>query len=248
MRFDTKKCDLIRRNAIVIFLKRTWPILIIFIFFVFYFYFGLDEYISFKTLQKHHKELHQWTMTHYPLAVLVYAFFYITAVTISIPGAAILTLAGGYLFGIIQGTIIVVFSATIGASLLFVAVQTSMGPWLEEKTSNWLKRLRKGFQENAFYYLLTLRLIPLVPFWVLNIVPALLGMNWKSYVSATALGIIPGSLIYVMLGNGLSYIFASGKEPNYTIIFSPPLLIPILGLALLALLPVLYKKLKKPGK
>lgn len=166
---------------------------------------------------------------------------YILAVAASIPGAVFLTLAGGFLFGVLWGVLLVVISATLGATLLFFAVRTALGEWLAKKASGWISRMRQGFQHNAFSYLLTLRLIPLFPFWVVNIVPALLSVSAKTFISATFIGIIPGSTVYVLVGNGLSQVFASNQTPNLGIIFEPKVLGPLLALAALSLIPALYQ-------
>lgn len=173
---------------------------------------------------------------------------YILAVAISIPGAVFLTLAGGFLFGVLWGVLLVVISATLGATLLFFAVRTALGEWLSKKASGWISRMRQGFQHNAFSYLLTLRLIPLFPFWVVNIVPALLNVSAKTFISATFIGIIPGSTVYVLVGNGLSQVFASNQTPNLGIIFEPRVLGPLLALAALSLIHALYQFFTRKDK
>ncbi len=211
---------------------------------VVFFYFHLYRYLSFDVLQKYRHQLLDWTNLHTFLAVLFYMLIYITVVAISVPGATFLTLTGGFLFGIILGTFYVVLSATIGATILFLAVKTSLGELLTQRVGKRMAKLEAGFQKNQFNYLLTLRLIPIVPFWLINIVSALLNVRLRTFITATALGIIPGSLIYVMLGNGLGYLFDSGKTPDLKIIFEPKILIPLLGLAALSLLPVIYRTIK----
>ncbi len=208
-------------------------------------YFKWYEYLSFSALQAHHQQLQQWISQHYVLTVFLYMLIYIIAVAVSVPGATILTLVGGFLFGIIPGTIYVVISATIGACLIFLAVKTAFARWLEEKAKGWVSRMEKGFQENAFSYTLFLRFVPLFPFWVINIVPALLDVRLRTFFFATILGIIPGSFVYVLVGNGLGSILNTGEEPNLGIIFQPEVLLPLLALALLALVPILYKKFKR---
>jgi uncharacterized membrane protein YdjX (TVP38/TMEM64 family) len=108
--------------------------------------------------------------------------------------------------------------------------------------------MEAGFRENAFNYLLVLRLIPLFPFWLVNLVPAFLGVPLRTYVVATLLGIIPGSLVYASVGNGLGVVFDQGDTPDLGIIFKPAILGPILGLAALALLPVVYRRYKARSK
>lgn len=210
-----------------------------------FFLFRLDKYLSFGYLQAHQALLVSWTRTHYVTTAIIFMSCYTLAVAVSVPGALFLTLCGGFLFGVVWGTILVIVSATLGATALFFAVRTSLGNWVTKSATNWKERMRQGFQKNAFSYLLTLRLVPLFPFWVVNIVPALLGVNAKTFIIATFLGIIPGSIVYVMMGNGLSHIFAMNQAPNLSIIFAPEILFPLLALAALSLIPVGYKWLHR---
>lgn len=231
-------------------IKRWLPLLIIVTMFVIFFTTDLKDYLSFESLKAHQSELSSWTQVHFALAILLFILVYIVAVAVSLPGAVFLTLGGGFLFGPILGSVLVVFSATIGATILFFAVQTSLGSWLEDKASGSVDKMRAGFQENAFSYLLFLRFIPAFPFWVVNIVPALLGVPLTTYVAATFIGIIPGSVVYVLVGNGLSHVFASNGEPNLGIILQPQILYPLIALGILALAPIIYQKCiqKKKGK
>src|SRR3990167_3243514 len=226
-------------------IKRFWLLIVLLILLGLFFYFDLNSYLSFASLNRHHTQLQLWTMAHFTQAVLAFIGIYILAVAISVPGAVFLTLTGGFLFGIIWGTLLVVFSATIGAVLVFLAVKSALGNWLAGIAHSWVGCLRKGFQKNAFSYMITLRLIPLFPFWVVNIVPAVLGVQLKTYVLATFLGIIPGSLVYVMVGKGLRHLFAQKQAPDLGIIFTPPILLPLIGLALLSLLPIFYQRYKE---
>ena len=153
-------------------------------------------------------------------------------------------MAGGLLFGTPIGTLLVIFSATLGASLIFLAVRMALVDLINATTLKWVKILKHGFQANAFNYLLFLRLIPLFPFWIINIVPALLNIRLKTYVFATLIGITPASAVYVSLGNGLKNILTLTleDEPKLNIIFIPEIILPIILLAFLAIVPVLYKK------
>lgn len=223
-------------------LSRWLPLLVLLGLFSLFFIFRLDRYLSFTALRDHRALLLSWTQTHFILSALLFVMCYTLAVAISIPGAVFLTLAGGFLFGVFIGVLLVVISATLGATLLFFAVRTALGEWLAKKTSGWVDRMRQGFQRDAFSYLLTLRLIPLFPFWAVNIVPALLNVSAKTFITATLIGIIPGSFVYVLLGNGLSQVFASNQTPNLGIIFEPYVLGPLLALAVLSLMPALYRR------
>ncbi|MBA2709033.1 MAG: FAD-dependent oxidoreductase [Tatlockia sp.] len=208
---------------------------------ILFFSFRLDKYLTFSSLQAHQALLIKWTKTNYLTTAMLFVSGYTLAVAISVPGALFLTLTGGFLFGVFWGTILVVFSATLGATILFLAVRTSLGNWMAKSAICWLDRMRNGFQKNAFSYLLTLRLIPLFPFWAVNIVPALLNVKVKTFISATLIGIIPGSIVYVMVGNGLSHVLAINQAPNLSIIFSTEIILPLLALAALSLIPVGYK-------
>jgi len=223
---------------------RFLPLLLIVIVLAVIIYFGWYRYLSFASLKKYHDQLLIWTQQHFFVASLSYILIYIVAVATSVPGAVFLTIAGGFLFGIIFGTIYTVIAATIGATLLFLAVKTAFGTWLTTKAQPWLKKMKQGFNRNAFNYLLSLRLIPLFPFWAVNIVPALLNMRLSSYIAATVLGIIPGTFVYTALGNGLGTFFANNTTPNLAIIFKPGILLPILALAILSLVPIFYKRWK----
>jgi uncharacterized membrane protein YdjX (TVP38/TMEM64 family) len=224
------------------FFKRWLSIIILLICFSIFFYFDLDRSFTFTSLKQHREVLLTWTNENYYLAVALFLLIYILVVSISIPGATILTLTGGFLFGIYWGTIYVIVSATIGATCLFLAVRTALEPWFAKNTTKWIVKMRKGFQEGAFQYLLSLRLVPLFPFWVVNIVPALLGIKTSTFILATLIGIIPGTVVYVSLGTGLSQLFARNQAPDMKIIFEPQILFPLIALALLALLPIIYKK------
>lgn len=229
-------------------ITRWIPLIIIIFALALFFYFRLYKYFTFTELQKNHEFLKQWTAQHYFMAVLIYMVIYIIAVTLSVPGATILTITGGFLFGYIFGTIYVVISATIGACCIFLAVQTALGEWLEKKAARWIRRMEEGFQKNAMSYLLFLRLVPIFPFWAINIVPALLGVRFRTFAFATLIGIIPGSLVYVLVGNGLGSLLELGKKPNLDIIFEPQILIPLLFLGAFSLIPIIYKKLTRDKK
>lgn len=203
-------------------------------------YFRLYSYLSFESLKQHRQFLSIWTEQHFILASVIFIVIYTVAVAISIPGAIFLTLTGGFLFGLFFGTCYVVLSATMGAILVFLAMKTALRHWVEKFASRFIKQMEKGFQQNAFSYLMVLRLVPLFPFWVVNIVPALLGVPLRIFALTTFLGIIPGSLVYVWVGSGLSYLFESQQTPNLKIIFAPQILLPLLALAVLSLIPVFY--------
>ena len=209
-----------------------------------FFYFHLYRYLSFTSLRYHREMLLSWSQQHFICFILGFMGIYIVAVAASIPGASFLTLAGGFLFGPLIGTLSTVIAATFGAFIVFMAVKLALREWVAKKAVKWLKTMEQGFQENTFNYLLFLRLVPLFPFWLVNIAPALLGVSARDFVVATFIGIIPGTFVYVMVGNGLGHIFDTNQTPNLAIILDPKILLPLLALALLALAPIAYKKIR----
>ncbi|MCF6766534.1 TVP38/TMEM64 family protein [Thiotrichales bacterium 19S3-7] len=225
--------------------KKLLPLIILIALLIIAYLFNLQRYFSFSYLQEQHVALANWTQSHFLLASLIFCIFYIISVAISIPGASFLTIIGGFLFGIVLGSIYVVISATIGAVIIFLAAKSALSSWFEQKASSYkLEKFAHGFEENAFNYLLILRLVPLFPFWLVNIVPALFKIRTSIYTLSTFLGIIPGSVVYVLVGNGISAVIANNQTPNFGIIFEPYILAPLIGLAILSLIPVVYKKIK----
>jgi uncharacterized membrane protein YdjX (TVP38/TMEM64 family) len=206
--------------------------------------FDLHGYLSFETLRQHRVELKQFVGRHAVLAPLLFMAIYAAVVALSVPGGAVLTIAGGFLFGTLPATLYVVVAATLGASILFLIAKTALGDPLRARAGPWLRRMEAGFAENALSYLLVLRLIPLFPFWLVNLVPAFLGVGLGTYMLGTFLGIIPGSFVYASVGNGLGAVFDAGRTPDLGIIFEPAILVPIVGLAALALVPVAHRKFK----
>ena len=130
---------------------------------------------------------------------------------------------------------------------VFLAARTAFGDLLRQKAGNRLKKLEAGFRENALSYMFVLRLVPLFPFWLVNLAPALFGVKLRTYIIATFFGIMPGGLVYAGVGNGLGAVLDAGKTPDLGIIFEPAILLPILGLAALSLIPVIYRRLRPPG-
>ncbi|MDX1739211.1 MAG: VTT domain-containing protein, partial [Alphaproteobacteria bacterium] len=162
----------------------------------------------------------------------------------SLPGGTLMSVGGGFLFGPFYGAFLVVLAATIGASGLFLAAKSSIGDGLRAKAGPWMSKLEAGFKKNEFSYLLFLRLVPAFPFFVVNLVPAFLGVSLKNYVAGTFIGIIPGALVFTYFGAGLGQVFAKGEAFSLTAVVTPEILIALSGLAVLALLPVLIKKIR----
>jgi uncharacterized membrane protein YdjX (TVP38/TMEM64 family) len=213
--------------------------------FIAFFALDLHQYLTFDALKAHRADLLAAVAAHPFVAPLVYMLVYAAVVGFSLPGAAVLTVTGGFLFGTGLGAVYAVIGATIGAVVVFLAARTALGDLLRARAGGAVKRMEEGFREDAFNYLLVLRLVPLFPFFVVNLVPALLGVSLRTYVFATLLGIIPGALVYASVGNGLGAVFDDGAKPHLGILFTAPILLPIIGLCVLALVPVAYKRLKR---
>lgn len=209
-----------------------------------FFAFGFDQYLSFEALRENRGLLTNFVAESSLLAPLVFMAIYAIVVAFSLPGGAIMTIAGGFLFGNIFGTAWVVLSATLGATILFVIAKTSLGNPLRKKAGPWLKTMENGFRKNALNYLLVLRLIPLFPFFVVNLVPAFLGVRLRTYVVGTFMGIIPGSFVFTTVGVGLGSIFDRNEAFTATGILTPEILTALVSLSLLSLLPVAYKMIK----
>ena len=209
---------------------------------------GWHHYLSLSALRDNREWLLQTVQSYGVVAGLGFILLYALATAFSIPGGLILTLAGGFLFGTLAATFYVVVGATLGAMGIFLAAKTALGDPLRARAGPALKKMEAGFQENALSYLLVLRLIPLFPFWLVNIVPAFLGVPLRIYVIGTFFGIMPGTFVFASVGSSIGGVLASldpDNPPDFkSIILEPSNLLPLLGLALLSLLPVLYKKLK----
>ena len=225
-------------------LFRLIPLVFIAAGFAAFFAFDLDQYLSFKALGEHRQMIMDWTTDHYALAVVCFIGAYYLAVMFSLPGAVWMTITGGFLFGTVQATLFVVLGATLGAVAIFLAARYALGDFLRAKAGPAMQKMEQGFQENALSYLLVLRLVPLFPFWLVNLVPAFLGVRLGTYFLGTFFGIIPGTFVFASVGNGLGAVFEMGKEPDLGIIFAPEVFGPIAGLAALSMIPIGYKRFK----
>ena len=202
-----------------------------------FFYFDLKQYVTLESLKAHRDDLLNYTRAHFVTAVLIFAAIYLLQTTFSLPGGALLTVTGGFLFGSFLGTLIVIIPATLGATLAFLAARYLLRDWVERRFGDRLKTIQKGFAKNSFSYLLTLRLIPLFPFFLVNLVSGLTRISLGTYLAATALGIIPGSFVFANAGRQL------GSINSLSEILSPRVLgaFGLLGLFALVL-PILYRK------
>lgn len=231
-------------------LKKILPLLIILIVAVIGAVF-LKDYLNFETLRDNREALVAWRDGNYILAALTFIVIYIAVVAFSLPGAAIMTLTGGFLFSIFPGALFVIIGATLGAISIFLAAKTGLGDALHAKMndgkndSKLMNSLENGLRENEVSYLLLMRLVPAIPFFVANLAPAFFGVKLRNFALTTFFGIMPGSIVYSSVGAGLGEVFEAGETPNLGIIFEPHILGPILGLCALAALPIIIKKFRK---
>ncbi|MCZ6604178.1 MAG: TVP38/TMEM64 family protein [Alphaproteobacteria bacterium] len=201
---------------------------------------GLQGYFGLEALDENIRLIKSWVAGNRLLASLAFMGVYACAVVLFPPSGTAMTLAGGFIFGWLLGGTLVIIGATVGATMLFLIAKTTLGDPLQARAGPKIRKLEAGFQRNAFSYLLILRLIPLVPFWLVNIAPAFLGVRLRTFVLATFIGIIPGTFVYASLGSGLGRLAAA--DVSLGDLMGLEFLLPAAGLAVLALLPIVYKR------
>lgn len=206
----------------------------------------LRDYLSYETLRNNHESLVNFKNENYWVTVIIFIISYITLVTFALPGSPIASLTGGFLFGLAFGTFLNVTAAATGATLIFLAAKNGFGNKLTQRidaSEGSIRKIRDGIKRDEISYLFLIRLIPIIPFAVANLVPALFGVSLRNFFFTTYIGIIPGGLVFTWLGSGLSEIFKQNEEPNFSIIFEIYVIGPILCLCLLSFLPIILKKL-----
>jgi len=226
---------------------RSWPLLALAAGLALAYALGLHRLLSLGTLAEHRAALADLVASSPVRAAALYVGAYVAVVALSLPGGAVMTLAGGFLFGPWLGTGLTVIGATAGACLLFLAARSALAPLVAARAKPLLDRVRPGLERDGFLYLLSLRLIPAVPFWLANLAPALVGMRFLPYAAATFAGIIPGTAVYAGIGAGLGDALAGPGQPDLSAIVSPGILLPLLGLAALSLLGAWWRSRSAAG-
>jgi uncharacterized membrane protein YdjX (TVP38/TMEM64 family) len=228
--------------------RRFAPILVIIAGLAAGYFFGLHEFLSFEALIEHRDMLKTQVMDNIYLASLIYLFAYIVAVAFSFPAASLLTIFGGFLFGWFLAGTLTAFGATIGATIIYLAARTALGDFLRKMAGPGIAKLADGFRDNAFSFLLVLRLAPVFPFFAMNIAPALFNVPVRTYVLATFIGILPGTYAYSYLGEGLDSVIVSAREAGRDIsvsdLVTTELTIAFAALAAVAAIPFIVKKLR----
>jgi uncharacterized membrane protein YdjX (TVP38/TMEM64 family) len=227
--------------------RRLLPVAILLLGLALFLLLDCKRFVSFEMLSRHHVALAAWVAQNPLPASLLYLAVYALVVAFSLPVAALLTPIGGFLFGVWLGAGLSVIGATLGSIVLFLAARSALHDAFHRKAGATLARLEAGFRRDSFSYLLFLRLVPVFPFWLVNIVPALLGMRLDRYVLATLIGIVPAAVVYSSVGDGLGKVLKRGEHPNLGIIFEWHVLLPLLGLAALSLVPVVYSRWRGRG-
>lgn len=219
---------------------------------------GLHRELSLATLIRHRAAINAFVAERPLAAFLGFVALYVGVVALSVPGAALLTVSGGLLFGPLAGGLGAFIGATTGASLIFLIGRSALGGWLVKRAGPFAEKLADGFRRGAFSYLLFLRLVPLFPFWLVNIAPALFGVRFAVFVGATALGIIPLTFAFALFGAGLDSAIAAqasayqaclaaGHEPcridfDLRLALTPELIAALAAVGVVALVPLAVKR------
>lgn len=226
-------------------LQRLVPVVAVVALAAVFFALGLNRYLTLATLHDNDVALRGFVHTHPLLSGLAFVAAYALIIGLSLPGGAIMTTSGGFLFGLWAGATLSVMGATAGAIMIFLVARQAAGDVLRARTGSFMAHMAEGFERNAFSYLLFLRLVPLFPFWAVNLVSALLDIRLRPFAAATVIGIVPGALAYASVGDSLGRYFAVGTAVPFEKVFSPEMIAVRVGFALLALLPVAIRRLRR---
>ena len=225
-------------------LKKLTPILFLILGLVFFFIYDFQQIFELKTLELYHGELKAWATGLGVRAWLMFICLYAVLVAISVPGATLMTVISGLVFGPFLGGILAIIGATVGAVIIFLAARYAFSDFFRFRVGSIPEKIEDAFKENALIYLLILRLIPIFPFWFVNLAPAFLKISIRVYSFATLVGIIPAAFIYSILGDRFGLLLKTNEEIYLGIIFEPRFLMPLVALAMLIFLPIVFKKLK----
>lgn len=224
---------------------RFWPLALILVALAAIYLSGLHEVFTIDWLAAQRDSLTQLVAAHYALALAGFALAYALAVATAFPAASFLTITGGFLFGWLVGGITVIVSATAGATILFLIARTSFGAGLRSMAGPRVTKLADGFENNAFSTMLVLRLAPVFPFFLMNIIPALFRVRVTSYAAATLIGIAPGTFAYAYLGSGIDSVLtnaeAAGERVQIADLVTPQLTLAFVALAAVAALPMVVR-------
>ncbi len=213
---------------------------------------GWHDYLDFDAFIENRERLSDYVQNNLLQASLIYVGIYVTAVAFSFPGASLLTIIGGFVFGWLLAGLLTAIAAPIGASIIYLVAKSAVGDFLVEKMKRnagpRIRQLAEGFQEDAFSYLLIIRLAPIFPFWVINIAPAIFNVPLRTYFAATAIGILPGTFAYAFLGEGIDSVVeahqAAGTDLSVGDLVTTEITAAFIALAVVAMIPPVVKKLR----
>jgi uncharacterized membrane protein YdjX (TVP38/TMEM64 family) len=208
---------------------------------------GVLDQLSWGGLARNHAVLAGWVADHPVLAPCLFVLLYIAVAALSVPEAAVVTLAGGLLFGTTLGGVLTIVGATIGAVILFLVARSALAEPLARRGGAVMRSVRDRLHRDGFLYLLSIRLIPAFPFWLINLAAALCGMRVVPFAAATFIGIAPATFVFTSIGAGIGGVLASGGRPDLGMILTLPVLGPLLALAALSLLPLLWRRWVQPN-
>lgn len=233
-----------KRDEALALAGRFGPALLVLVLIGAFFVFDLDHYVSLGELRAKREALDALVLAHPLLALAAYITVYVVLVGVSLPVALVLTLTGGFLFGPVVGGLAAAAGCTLGATVIFLICRNAIGDSLKKRAGDRARRLEQGLRKDAFFYLLSLRLIPLTPFWLANLAAAMVAIPIRTFVAATFLGILPVSLIYAYLGHDLHAAFSRGEALDPAMALQPQVLIPLAAIGLLSLAPLAVKRLR----
>lgn len=211
----------------------------------------LRDQFTLDALARHHAALAAFRDDHALAAMAAFFAAYVLIVALSLPGATVATLAGGFLFGLFPGVLLNVTAATVGAVAVFLAARMGFGAETAarlDSAGGAAGRLRDGLRQNLWSVLFLMRLVPAVPFFLANLLPAFAGVGIVPFAVTTFLGILPAALVFTSIGAGLEDVFARGGTPDLSVLGDPLVFLPLLGLCALAALPILLRAGRSPGR
>lgn len=211
-----------------------------------FWYSGLNQHLTFEALAEHRGRLIALVQDYAILIDIAFVLALTAVAALSIPAVAVMNVAAGFLFGTMFGAAYAVIGQTVGAVIIFVAVKVAFRDMVRRVPARVLRQVEAGFARNAFAYMIFLRLAPFLPAWMVNPLPALLGVRLKTFFAATLLGVIPGTLVFSSMGNGLGALIDAGQTPSFGALVRLDILVPLIGLTMLAAIPIVTRHFRKP--
>ena len=206
----------------------------------------LSDWISFEVLQENREQISEFRDNNLVLSIIIFWLLYVSITSFSLPGAAVASVSGGFLFGLGLGVIVNVTAASAGATLLFVLVRYGLKSFSDNHSNNlntnFFSKVKHGLRYNQVSVMLILRLVPIVPFALANILPALVGARLFNFIWTTIIGIIPGGIVFTWIGVTVGEVFDRNETPDLELLFTPAILGPLLGVAALCLLPIFLRR------